>query len=160
PSSATPTCSSPSTRSRSIQSTPLMGIGAQPADTRNSTRSTSVVTCSPLARPCGNVGRGTARIDITSTPASPHGDQKTQKPHFFLVLVVRVVGLGGSEVTITVNGHPQIVQLEQEWPFGIGRTQRRRPWFCCPACGRHCRTLHEKNGTSVVCRRCSGYDFR
>jgi hypothetical protein len=27
-------------------------------------------------------------------------------------------------------------------------------------CLRRCRTLHEKDGTSLVCRLCSGYDYR
>src|SRR5215813_1639623 len=74
--------------------------------------------------------------------------------------VLRVGGLRGTEVTIAVNGHTQLVQLEMEWTFGIGRRQRRRPWFRCPACDRRCRTLHEKDGTALVCRLCSGYDYR
>jgi len=72
--------------------------------------------------------------------------------------VLRVGGLRGSEVTITLNGHTQVVQLEMEWTFG--RKQRQRPWFHCPSCDRRCRTLHEKNGTSLVCWKCSGYDYR
>ena len=72
--------------------------------------------------------------------------------------MLRAGGLRGTEVTVTINGHAQVVQLEQEWTFG--RKQRQRPWFRCPSCNRRCRTLHEKNGTSLVCRLCSGYDYR
>jgi hypothetical protein len=72
--------------------------------------------------------------------------------------MLRVGGLRGTEVSVTVNGHIQIIQLEQEWTFG--RQQRQRPWFRCPGCNRRCRTLHEKDGTSLVCRLCSGYDYR
>src|SRR5215831_5261175 len=72
--------------------------------------------------------------------------------------ILRVGGLRGTEVTVTVNGHIQAIQLEQEWTFG--RKQRQRPWFRCPVCLRRCRTLHEKDGTSLVCRLCSGYDYR
>jgi hypothetical protein len=72
--------------------------------------------------------------------------------------IVRVGGLRGPEVTVFVNGHEQIIQLEMEWTFG--RKQRQRPWFRCPACNRKCRTLHEISGTSLVCRLCSGYDYR
>src|SRR5262249_37746662 len=75
-------------------------------------------------------------------------------------VVLRVGGLRGTEVTVTVNGQIQVVQLEQEWTFGEGRTQRRRPWFRCPVCDRRTRTLHEKDGNSLVCRLCSGYDYR
>jgi len=72
--------------------------------------------------------------------------------------ILRVGGLRGTEVTVTVNGQTQVVQLEQEWTFG--RQQRQRPWFRCPVCDRRCRILHEKDGTSLVCRLCSGYDYR
>src|SRR6516225_1823147 len=72
--------------------------------------------------------------------------------------MLRVGGLRGTKVTVTVNGHTQAIQLEQEWTFG--RKQRRRPWFRCPTCDRRCRMLHEKNGNSVCCRLCSGYDYR
>jgi len=58
----------------------------------------------------------------------------------------------------TINGHTQVVQLEMEWTFG--RKQRQRPWFRCPVCLRRCRTLHEKDGTSICCWKCTGYDFR
>src|SRR5215471_12218658 len=89
------------------------------------------------------------------------GDARPQKwlDHQFLEnhAVLRVGGLRGTEVTVTVNGHKQVIQLEQEWTFG--RKQRQRPWFRC-SCGRRCRTLHEVNGTSLVCRICSRYDFR
>src|SRR5262249_36523970 len=71
--------------------------------------------------------------------------------------MIRVGRLRGSEFTITFNGQTQVVQLEQEWTFG--RRQRQRPWFCCPFCNRHCRVLHEKDG-SFMCRLCSGYDYR
>src|SRR5215813_6680270 len=74
--------------------------------------------------------------------------------------MLRVGGLRGTEVTVTVNGQPQIIRIEMEQTFGIGRTQRQRPWFHCPACDRRCRTLHEKDGNSLVCRLCSGYDYR
>jgi len=74
--------------------------------------------------------------------------------------MLRVGGLRGTEVTITVNGQPGVIKLEQELTFGVGRTQRQRPWFRCPVCDRRCRTLHEKDGTSLVCRLCSGYDYR
>src|SRR5215831_3086453 len=74
--------------------------------------------------------------------------------------VLRVGGLRGTEVTVAVNGHTQVIQIEQERAFGIGHTQRQRPWFRCPVCDRRCRTLHEKDGTSLVCRLCSGYDYR
>src|SRR5262245_33722495 len=72
--------------------------------------------------------------------------------------VLRVGGLRGTEVTVTINGHTEVVQLEMEWTFG--RQQRQRPWFRCSACDRRCRTLHEKDGTSLVCWKCTGYDFR
>jgi len=72
--------------------------------------------------------------------------------------MLRVGGLRGTEVTVTVNGQTQVIQLEREWTFG--RKQRQRPWFRCPSCDRRCRTLHEKGGTSLVCRLCSGYDYR
>src|SRR5262245_60792725 len=72
--------------------------------------------------------------------------------------MLRVGGLRGTEVTVTVNGHKQVIQLEMEWTFG--RKQRQRPWFRCGSCNRKCRTLHEKDGTSLVCRLCSGYDYR
>ena len=71
--------------------------------------------------------------------------------------VLRVGGMRGSEVTVTVNGHTQVIQLDREWTFG--RKQRLRPWFRCPDCNRRCRTLHEKDG-SFICRPCSGYDYR
>ena len=71
--------------------------------------------------------------------------------------MLRVGGLRGTEVTVTVNGYRQVIQLEHEWTFG--RKQRQRPWFRC-SCGRRCRTLHEKDGNSLVCRLCSGYDYR
>src|SRR5262249_41342162 len=72
--------------------------------------------------------------------------------------MLRVGGLRGTEVTVTVNGQTQVIQLEREWTFG--HKQRQRPWFRCPSCDRRCRTLHEKDGTSLVCRLCSGYDYR
>jgi len=72
--------------------------------------------------------------------------------------MLRVGGLRGTEVTIVVNGQTQVIQLEMEWTFG--RKQRQRPWFRCSACNRRCRTLHEIGGTSLVCRLCSGYDYR
>ena len=72
--------------------------------------------------------------------------------------MLRVGGLHGTEVTVAVNGHIQAIQLEQEWTFG--RQQRQRPWFRCPVCDRRCRILHEKDGTSLVCRLCSGYVYR
>ena len=72
--------------------------------------------------------------------------------------ILRVGGFRGTEVTVTVNGHKQVIQLEMEWTFG--RKQRQRPWFRCFVCNRRCRTLHEKDGTSLVCRLCSGYDYR
>jgi hypothetical protein len=71
--------------------------------------------------------------------------------------MLRVGGLRGTEVTVTINGQTQVIQLEREWTFG--RKQRQRPWFRCPDCNRRCRTLHEKDGT-FVCRLCSGYDYR
>src|SRR5215471_6908049 len=71
--------------------------------------------------------------------------------------IIRVGGLRGSEVTVTINGQAQVIQLEQEWTFG--RQQRLRPWFRCSSCGARCRLLHEKYGT-FVCRLCSGYDYR
>src|SRR5262245_25461030 len=74
--------------------------------------------------------------------------------------MLRVGGLRGSEVTVVVNGHKQVIQLAQEWTFG--RKQRQRPWFCCPnpTCNRRCRTLHEKDGV-FVCRLCvPEWDFR
>ena len=71
---------------------------------------------------------------------------------------IRAGGLRGAKVTIAVNGQIQVIQLEQEWTFG--RKQRQRPWFRCPACDRRCRTLHEMGGASLVCRLCSGYDYR
>jgi len=74
--------------------------------------------------------------------------------------ILRVGGLRGTEVTVTINGQTQVILLEREWTFGVGRRQRQRPWFCCPVCGRRCRTLHEKDGASLVCRLCSGYDYR
>ena len=74
--------------------------------------------------------------------------------------ILRVGGLRGSEVTVAVNGHEQVIQIEMEWAFGVGRKQRLRPWFRCSSCDRRCRTLHERSGTSLVCRRCSGYDYR
>ena len=76
--------------------------------------------------------------------------------------VLRVGGLRGTEVTIAVNGQTQVIQLEQEWTFGVGRTQRQRPWFRCPnpTCGRRCRTLHEKDGVFVCRLCCPGYDYR
>src|SRR5262249_39638142 len=74
--------------------------------------------------------------------------------------ILRVGGLRGTEVTVTVNGHEQVIRLEHDWTFGVGHTQRRRPWFCCPVCNRRCRTLHEISGTSVCCRLCTGYDYR
>jgi len=70
--------------------------------------------------------------------------------------MIRVGGLRGTEVTITLNGRAQVVRLEQEWTFG--RQQRLRPWFRCP-CGRRCRLLHERDGTFVY-RTCSGYDYQ
>ena len=72
--------------------------------------------------------------------------------------ILRVGGLRGTEVTVSVNGHTQVIPIEMEWTFG--RKQRQRPWFRCPACNRKCRTLHEISGTSLVCRLCSGYDYR
>ena len=72
--------------------------------------------------------------------------------------IVRVGGLRGPEVTVSVNGHEQVIQLEMEWTFG--RKQRQRPWFRCSSCNRRCRTLHEVGGISLVCRICSGYDYR
>src|SRR5262249_10824981 len=72
--------------------------------------------------------------------------------------ILRVGGLQGTEVTVAVNGQIQVIQLEQEWTFG--RKQRQRPWFRCPVCLSRCRTLHEKDGNSLVCRLCSGYDYR
>jgi hypothetical protein len=74
--------------------------------------------------------------------------------------ILRVGGLRGTEVTVAVNGQTQVIQIEMEWTFGPGRLQRQRPWFRCPDCDRRCRTLHERDGTSLVCRRCSGYDYR
>jgi len=71
--------------------------------------------------------------------------------------MLRVGGLRGTEVTVIVNGHKQVIQLEQEWTFG--QKQRQRPWFRCSVCNRRCRTLHEIGGTSLVCRLCSGYDY-
>src|SRR5262249_32728059 len=71
--------------------------------------------------------------------------------------VLRVGGLRETEVTITVNGHKQVIQLEQEWTFG--RKQRQRPWFRCPDCNRRCRTLHEKDGL-FTCRPCSTWAYR
>src|SRR5215831_16800460 len=73
--------------------------------------------------------------------------------------VVRVGGLRGSEIVVTLNGQSQVVQLEQEWTFG--RKQRQRPWFKCPECYRRCRLLHERSGTFVCRLCCSGYyDYR
>ena len=72
--------------------------------------------------------------------------------------MLRVGGFRGSEVTIVVNGQTQVIQLEQEWTFG--RKQRQRPWFRCSSCNRRCRILHEKDANSLVCRLCSGYDYR
>src|SRR5262245_59744517 len=71
--------------------------------------------------------------------------------------MLRVGGLRGSEVTVTLNGQAQVIQLEQEWTFG--RKLRLRPWFRCPDCERRCRILHESDGV-FVCRLCSGYDYR
>src|SRR5215831_11510965 len=94
--------------------------------------------------------------------ASAFGSGSQQKWADYQLLenhpILRVGGLRGTEVIVTVNGQTQVVQLEQEWTFG--RQQRQRPWFRCPACDRRCRTLHEKDGTSLVCRLCSGYDYR
>src|SRR5262245_14183809 len=70
--------------------------------------------------------------------------------------MLRVGGLRGTEVTVTVNGHTQIVQLEMQWTFG--HKERQRPWFGC-SCGARCRILHEKDG-AFVCWLCSGYDYR
>ena len=53
---------------------------------------------------------------------------------------------------------PRLSSLRWNGPFG--RKQRQRPWFRCSACNRRCRTLHEIGGTSLVCRLCSGYDYR
>jgi hypothetical protein len=72
--------------------------------------------------------------------------------------MLRVGGLRGTEITVSVNGHIQVIPLEQEWTFG--HQQRQRPWFRCSVCDRRCRTLHEKDGISLVCRLCSGYDYR
>jgi len=74
-------------------------------------------------------------------------------------LVVRVGGLRGSEVLITLNGQSQVVELEQQWTFG--RRPRLRPWFRCPnpSCNRRCRKLHERDGR-FTCRLCSGLDYR
>src|SRR5262245_45295241 len=88
-----------------------------------------------------------------STRPRQWSDQRLLENHPKL----RVSGLRGTEVTITFNGHTQVVQLEQQWTFG--RQQRQRPWFYCPDCNRRCRTLHEKDG-AFVCRLCSGYDYR
>src|SRR5215472_18711624 len=73
--------------------------------------------------------------------------------------MLRVGGLRGTEVTVTINGRAQVVALEAEGAFGPGRRQRLRPWFRCPDCNQRCRLLVEKDGT-FVCRLCSGYDYR
>src|SRR5215472_9641982 len=73
---------------------------------------------------------------------------------------LRVGGLRGTEVTITLNGHAQVVPLEMESTFGPGRKLRQRPWFRCPDCNRRCRVLHEKDGVFVCRLCCPGYDYR
>jgi len=104
-----------------------------------------------------------AEVNFTSMVAA-FGTRKPQKWADYRLLenhpVLRVGGLRGTEVTVSVNGHKQVIQLEREWTFGVGRTQRQRPWFRCLSCNRRCRTLHEIDGTSLVCRLCSGYDYR
>jgi hypothetical protein len=102
-----------------------------------------------------------AEVNFTSMVAA-FGTRKPQKWSDHQLLeshpILRVGGLRGTEVTVTVNGQMQVIRLEQEWTFG--RKQRQRPWFRCPVCDRRCRTLHEKDCTFLVCRLCSGYDYR
>jgi hypothetical protein len=68
---------------------------------------------------------------------------------------VKVGGLHGPAVTITLNGQARIIPLEYEWTFG--RRPRQRPWFRC-SCGRRCRVLHATDN-GWCCQPCSGYDY-
>ena len=73
---------------------------------------------------------------------------------------LRVGGLRGTEVTVTLNGQAQRIQLEHESTFGPGRRggQRQRPWFRCCQCAQRCRLLVEKDGV-FMCQPCSGFDW-
>src|SRR5215471_6164150 len=92
---------------------------------------------------------GSFHIDMGAAFGS--GDARPRKwlGHQFLEnhAMLRVGGLRGTEVTVSVNGHKQVVPIEMEWTFG--RKQRQRPWFRCGSCNRKCRTLHEKDGSLV-----------